>query len=244
MLVYMEPMMLAVDVGGLLFNQNRLIACIATMQELDDKLRRENIIVNYRKLRNVTVWLVVLITMFESGIVTFNSVVLGDTMWFGPLYVSTIAKVWYIALVYNIKQKFLAINLHFDEMQRMFSENKKKMKASQAKSKSWANEQIGYLHREIVVKQNSRNQKFAVRRKPDIVQVQSHDLLGMHVCLLQNSLLEMRRLHETRPEPDLIKTRNTLSWFVLSRVEPMVWVTFGQIGCLIFKSLLVREQAN
>lgn len=178
-LMYMEPIMLVVDVGGFIINQKKMMACMTTMQELDEKLRKENIAIDYRKIRKLTIGLIVTISMFESGIVAYNYVLLEDTIWFAPLYVSTVSKVWYVGLVYNIKQKFVAINLHFENMQRKFNENKRKTMATHATNKmTKEHDEIGYLHREIVVKQNKPNQKIAMRRNIDILQVQPHELLG------------------------------------------------------------------
>lgn len=176
--MYMEPIMLVVDVAGFIINQNKLMACITTMQELDNKLQKEKIVIDYRKVRKLTITLIVMISIFESGIVAYNYVLLEDTIWFAPLYVSTVSKVWYVALVYNIKQKFVGINLHFESMQRKFNENKAKIKTTHEKGISAEHEQIGYLHREIVVKTNKPSQTLAVRRKNDILQVRPRDVIG------------------------------------------------------------------
>lgn len=189
-LIYMEPLMLVVDVGGFIINQSKMMACITTMQELDDKLQKENIVIDYRKIRKITVGLIVIISLFESGIVAYNYVKLEDTIWFAPLYVSTVSKIWYVALVYNIKQKFVAINLHFETMQMKFNENKWKILATNtttkiAKERSSEHDQIGYLHREIVVKKNKPNQTFAVRRKNDILQVQPREVFGKFIQFLR-----------------------------------------------------------
>lgn len=189
-LMYMEPLMLVVDVGGFIINQSKMMACITTMQELDDKLQKENITIDYRKIRKITVGLIVIISLFESGIVAYNYVLLKDTIWFAPLYLSTVSKIWYVALVYNIKQKFVAINLHFETMQIKFNENKWKILATNtttkiAKERSSEHDQIGYLHREIVVKKTKPNQTFAVRRKNDIMQVQPREVLGKSIQFLR-----------------------------------------------------------
>lgn len=181
-LMYMEPIMLFVDVAGFLINQKKLMECISTMQELDDKLRKENIIIDYTIIKKITITLFVIISIFESSIVVYNYVSLQDTIWFAPLYVSTVSKVWYVALVYNIKQKFIAINLHFENMQKMFNENKKKINKSSKMSndKSDYHDQIGYLHREIVVKKNQPN-AFVTRRKNDILHVEPREIIGMPI---------------------------------------------------------------
>lgn len=177
-LMYMEPIMLVIDVGGFIINQNKMSDCIATMQELDDKLQKENIAIDYRKIRKLTIRLIVMISIFESGIVAYNYVKLEDTIWFAPLYVSTVSKVWYVGLVYNIKQKFVAINLHLENMKQKCNENRVKIKTSRNKEKSSELDQIGYLHREIVVKKNKPNRTFAIRRKNDILQVQPLEVMG------------------------------------------------------------------
>ncbi|XP_037039185.1 gustatory receptor for bitter taste 66a-like [Bradysia coprophila] len=184
-LMYMEPIMLVIDVGGFMINQKKLVACTTTLQELDDKLKKENIIIDYRKIRRITVTLIVVVSIFESGIMAYNYIQLEDSFWFAPLYVSTISKIWYVGLVYNVKQKFVAINLHLENMQRKFNDNKRKIKASYDKGKRLDSDQIGYLHREIVVKKNKANRTYATKRKPDILQVQSRntwtgELYGSH----------------------------------------------------------------
>lgn len=187
-LMYMEPIMLLVDVSGFIINQNKLMACITTMQELDDKLQKEKITVDYRKIRKLTIRLIVMISLFESGIVAYNYVRLEDTIWFAPLYMSTVSKCWYVALVYNIKQKFDAINLHFENMRKKFDENKWKIKATNgtAKEKSSVRDHIGYLHREIVVKKSKPDLAFAVRRKNDILQIQPVvEVLGKFMYLFR-----------------------------------------------------------
>lgn len=179
-LMYMEPIMLFVDVSGFLINQKKMMECISTMQDLDDKLRKENIIIDYTKIKKLTITLIVIISIFESGIVVYNYVSLEDTIWFAPLYVSTLSKVWYVALVYNIKQKFIAINLHLENMRKMFNENKSKINRSSkmTNDKSEYHDQIGYLHREIVVKKNKPNETLVTRRKNDILQVEPREMIG------------------------------------------------------------------
>ncbi|KAG4078258.1 hypothetical protein HA402_012968 [Bradysia odoriphaga] len=184
-LMYMEPIMLVIDVGGFVLNQKKLVACTTTLQELDDKLRKENIIIDYRGIRRITVSLIVVVTIFESSIMAYNHIQLEDSLWFAPLYVSTISKIWYVGLVYNVKQKFVAINLHLENMQRKFNDNKRKIRASYDKGKLLDSDQIGYLQREIVVKKNKATRKYATRRKADILQVQPRDtwtgeLYGSH----------------------------------------------------------------
>lgn len=187
--MYMEPIMLVVDVAGFIINQNKLMECINTMQDLDDKLQKENIKIDYSKIRKLTIVLIAIITILESGIVAYNYVLLEDTLWFAPIYVSTVSKVWYVALVFNIKQKFVAINLHFENMQKIFNENKRQIKITKALNQVTKNalangegdqHHIGYLHREILVKRSKPNQKVLVtKQKRDIIQVIPGENYGM-----------------------------------------------------------------
>lgn len=47
-LIYMEPLMLAVDMLGFLFNQKNLINLLDRMQRIDDKLLKESITLDNR----------------------------------------------------------------------------------------------------------------------------------------------------------------------------------------------------
>lgn len=162
--------MLSIDVIGFLINQKSLIVLLERMQRVDDKLLKENIEINYTNTRRLTYILVALITVFEFSLVTYNFVLFQDGQfqsiwWFVtciPLFFSSISKVWYIVLVFNVKQKFEAINNHFENTAAFFEELRKKNTKAKQKlsdleddSKSVLHDSIehgGYLQREIYAK--------------------------------------------------------------------------------------------
>lgn len=169
-IIYMEPLMLSIDVIGFLINQRSLIVLMERMQRVDDKLLKENIEINYTTTKRLTYILVALITVVEFSLVTYNFVLFQDAMlqsiwWFVtgfPLFFSSISKVWYIVLVFNVKQKFEAINNHFESTAAFFEELRKKNTKAKQKlsdleddSKSVLHDSIdhgGYLQREIYAK--------------------------------------------------------------------------------------------
>lgn len=130
----MEPLMLIVDVLSFLINQRKQIVLLDRMQRVDDKLLKENIVIDYRKTKRMTAWLIALVSVVEVGIVIYNFFLFQELMieslwWFTtciPLYISSIAKIWYVTLVFNVKQKFSAINDHFESTSKFFEELKKR----------------------------------------------------------------------------------------------------------------------
>lgn len=123
-IIYMEPLMLAVDVLGFVVYQALLVRLVAHMQRVDDQLARQHVHLDYGSLRPVTVWLLATVTLVELSIcaynfVLFQEVVLESVWWFitfMPLYLSSIAKIWFIMLMSNVRMKFAAINGHMGDM--------------------------------------------------------------------------------------------------------------------------------
>lgn len=192
----MEPVMLSIDVIGSIINQKPMIVLMDRMQKVDDKLLKENIEINYSHTKRLTIILIILVSILELAIVIYTFVLFQEVQSFWwlitciPLYSSSIAKIWYIVLVYNVKQKFTAINDHFENTSLFFEELKKKMNKSKQKLSDLDDEDAnafvdsvdhgGYLHREIYPKplfkrsnkiQTSDFNNVSVRSKNDIVQV-------------------------------------------------------------------------
>lgn len=80
------------------------------MEKINQKLIRENIDVNLGQVRKLSIFLVSAITIIEVGLVTYNYVVFKDAIWFLPIYLSTVAKVFYFTLVYTINMFFKGKN--------------------------------------------------------------------------------------------------------------------------------------
>lgn len=143
------------------------------MQKIDEKLLKENIEIDYVTLKRLTIFLVAIITTLEFSLVTYNLLLFQDftidsLYWICtgvPIFLSTISKVWYVALVYNVKQKFSAINNHFENTTKFFDlSNKEIVAKAMQKSPHLKNsvddeELPGYLHKEILFKPLKRNRK-------------------------------------------------------------------------------------
>lgn len=162
----------SVDVIGFLVNQKKLIACVEQMQKIDEKLLKENIEFDYSRLKRMTIILVVVITTLELSLLTYNLLLfqeftIDSLYWICtgiPVLLSTISKVWYVALVYNVKQKFSAINDHFENTRNVFDLSKKDIDSKGAKKSSREHSDDdtdlpGYLHKEILCRPMKRNRK-------------------------------------------------------------------------------------
>lgn len=137
----------------------------------------------------MSVVLITVVTVIEVGIVVYNFLLfqdfsIGSIWWFVtgiPLYMSSISKIWYVILVLNVKQKFTAINNHFESTANFFEEVKKR-RLSQSRGKTVDSKEKGieysvgltsgdgdniggYLHREINARKMFRRNQHTVAPK-------------------------------------------------------------------------------
>lgn len=139
------------------------------MHKIDEKLLKENIEIDYSRLKRLTIILVAVIMTLELSLVAYNLLLfqefkLDSLYWICtgiPILLSTISKVWYIGLVYNVKQKFIAINDHLENTRKFFDLTKKDVvgKALSKPLNEGENDLPGYLHKEILCKPMQRNRK-------------------------------------------------------------------------------------
>lgn len=134
------------------------------MQKIDEKLLKENIEIGYSLLKRLTITLVAIITTLEFSLVTYNLLLFQEftvdsLYWICtgiPIFLSTISKVWYVVLVYNVKQKFSAINNHFEDTTKVAQLIQK---SSHPPNYVDDEDLPGYLHKEILFKPTKRNRK-------------------------------------------------------------------------------------
>lgn len=127
-IIYMEPVMLVFDVLGFLWHQQLFIRLVGHMQHVDDQLARQHVHVSYTTVRRVTIRLLIVVTVTELSIVTYNFVLFQtlnfeSLWWFStciPLYTSSIAKIWFVALMMNVRLKFTAINRHMADTVQLY----------------------------------------------------------------------------------------------------------------------------
>lgn len=201
--------MLTIDVIGFLINQKNLVILLERMQKVDDKLLKENIHIDYRRIKRLTIILILVATIIEIGLLGYNFLLfqqnLFKSIWwlitFVPLYLSSISKIWFIVLVYNVQQKFTAINEHFENTGLFFEEMKKKnvtvkkskgdnatLMESDLRMTGGSNVMVdhnsGYLQKEIyrkrLFKRNSKIQNFDSTISSQIIQNDIVQVLPLH----------------------------------------------------------------
>lgn len=161
-LLYFDPLMLAVDVTAFVINRHVLANCLHRMERIDDKLLLENISINYQRLRRLSAILIGVVTLLEVFTTVLNFFVFRDddnellsqTLWWLisllPIYFSSLAKIWFIVLVYNVRQKFSAINGHLERQQKLIADAKGKHAVDDVR---WNGDEEpsdgGYLRKEI-----------------------------------------------------------------------------------------------
>lgn len=192
-LLYFEPLMLIVDVIGFVINRHIFVNCLTRMERIDDKLIQENIFINYTKLRRLSIVLIGIVTTLEVFISVFNIFVfrenesLVQSLWLltnlFPVYFSSLSKIWFIILVFNIRQKFTAINVHLAHTQKYIDNAKGRLDQLTTSDNDDYNTTkdyriSGYLHKEIYgmigkkeVTNKRKNRHVYTRNKIGILQV-------------------------------------------------------------------------
>lgn len=143
------------DAITFLKNQKKIIDLINRMEKVNRKLIRDNVNVNLGRVKRLSIILISLITILEVSLMTYNFVKFNDAIWFTPIYLGTVGKVFYVTLVYITKEYFVGINQQLQNAKILFDENKL-LKKQRLKGVIGADEiEVGYLHKEILIKQTN-----------------------------------------------------------------------------------------
>lgn len=177
--------MLVIDVIGIIVNRNILTDCMDRLHGIDEKLMKQNITINYTDLQHLSTILLAVITLFEFGLVIydcflFTSLTMKSFWWLitiFPIWSSSISKVWFIVLVFNIQQKFNAINAHMEHTKNFIFETKNRLNSARTKSQiekrrfHEAMDYPGYLHKEIFTTKLIRRNSRQTVDPPGVIQV-------------------------------------------------------------------------
>lgn len=113
--------MLVSDVVATIINQRHLVRCIQRLETIDKKLNNESISINYRPLRVLSIFLIIIMLGRKCLMVLFGYFGFGLhflILWLMnvPIFASALSKMWFVLIVANIRKKFEAINRHLDEL--------------------------------------------------------------------------------------------------------------------------------
>lgn len=131
-IIYMEPLMMVIDMLAAIINQKRMINCVDRLDKLDLKLSGENITVDNGRLWRYVLSLLVLVLAFESVLTTYNFVIFTDIltlqslMWFItaiPTAINSISRIWFLVLVQSVRHRFYVMNNHMDELAGLLEEH-------------------------------------------------------------------------------------------------------------------------
>lgn len=127
--------MMTVDVLAAIINQKTIISIFERLAVVDEKLEKENIDVNYTKVVKLMKILFSIVFVTELTLTTLNFVVFTekyDLLSFYyyftgfPLILNSVSKIWFVALIVVVRQRFQAINKYLNETSKVFGEQKKK----------------------------------------------------------------------------------------------------------------------
>lgn len=113
--------MMALDMLATLINQRHLVRCIQRLEQVDEKLAKENVHIDYSSLKRLSIILIVVTLcrkclMILFGYFEFDLNVFQLWSMYVPICVSVLSKIYFVLIVCNIRKKFDAINLYLDEL--------------------------------------------------------------------------------------------------------------------------------
>jgi ribosomal protein S16 len=168
-IIYLEPLMMAIDTLAALINQKPLITMFDRLQEIDDKLEKENVLLNYQVITKHSIIFVAIAFVGEVTLAIFNLIVFGDefltlsSLWYFvscvPMFANSVAKTWFLVLILLVQQRLRAINDYLNNTKDVFSEKKLRrvnVNGSNSKRDNLFIENIGFLEREILSGRNSK----------------------------------------------------------------------------------------
>ncbi|XP_035779245.1 gustatory receptor for bitter taste 66a-like [Anopheles albimanus] len=168
-IIYMEPLMMGVDMISGMINQRRLIECFERLQRVDTKLAAEGIPLNNQQLRRITMLLGFLVFLFEMVITGYSFVefehdfTFSSSIWFIttiPTALNSVCRIWFIILVHAIRQRFNAMNGHMNEIAQGLQQFKDQQQGHQEADPY--DVPLDYLEREIFTVYTQRKAQFAV----------------------------------------------------------------------------------
>lgn len=168
-IIYMEPGMMAIDMLACLINQKSLMTIFERLKEIDDKLNKENILLNYRDIKKYSIIFIGIAFVGEITLGIFNLIVFQEEFfsytsawWFlrcAPLFCNAVAKTWFLILILLVQQRLQAINDYLNDTKKIFFERKIRHVStvgSNLKKDNLFIENIGFLEKEICSTRNMR----------------------------------------------------------------------------------------
>lgn len=110
-----------VDMIATLINQRHLIRCIERLESIDQRLETENITIDYKPIQRLSYVIISVATMRNIlmllfYVLAFPFVFFNTFASLLPIFISTLSKAWFVLIVFNISQKFNAINGYLENL--------------------------------------------------------------------------------------------------------------------------------
>lgn len=166
-IIYLEPLMMVIDVLASLINQTSLIDIFDRLREIDDKLLKENVQLNYQRIRKYSIIFLTIAVVGEVTLGLFNLFFflreftwLGSLYWFLsciPLFNNSIARTWFLVLILLVQQRLRAINNYLNDTKNVLLERRKRHINDVGSNFEKDNLFIGFLEQEIFSGRNIRS---------------------------------------------------------------------------------------
>lgn len=127
--MYLELITMLVDIAWMVYHQKKFMLCVERLERIDEELYKCRIFLDYNHLKRLTNILIGVVVgqVFFMGGVSYLTFEINSFWWYGvyiPLFVNAFAKLWFVIFVEGVRQRFIAINSHLDDLAVIFGDKK------------------------------------------------------------------------------------------------------------------------
>lgn len=191
--------MMTLDMLATLINQKHLVRCIQRLELVDEKLAKENVQIDYRSLKRLSLILIIVTLCRKFLMISFGYFVFELNLFqlwsmYVPICVSVLSKIYFVLIVCNIRKKFDAINSYLDELANSLNSlnenpneetvgvdnNNSPNKLNVRQTRTQSTFTPSYLHKEIFVKPKPKFFQIMTRPPLNLVKpFESREFVGV-----------------------------------------------------------------
>lgn len=143
---------MSLDIIITITKQKTIINCFQKLQKIDLQLIKENIQINYSNTKYKINLMVVLVIFMEALLGVFNYVQFTENhnpfsfIWYmqtiSPILFNSLARIWFTGLILLMKDRFVAINQYFLNIEKLMTKHADKSKKDNSENEIFLNQEI------------------------------------------------------------------------------------------------------
>lgn len=143
---------MTLDIIITIIKQKTIINCFEKLQKIDQQLIKENIQINYSNTKYKINFMISLVVFIEVLLGIFNFAQFTENhsslsfIWYMqtifPILCNSIARIWFTGLILLMKDRFVAINQYFLNIEKLMTKHANKSKKDHSENEIFLNQEI------------------------------------------------------------------------------------------------------